>query len=84
MASQKSAGSLNIYCEQLDIKKKCQKSSQLDLQPKADQLRKSLSGDLALAGDLTCQKEVSSWLTAIPLNEHNFSLYKSAFRDALQ
>ena len=33
--------------------------------------------------DLARQKGASSWLTAIPLSEHDFSLYKSAFRDAL-
>ena len=33
--------------------------------------------------DLTCQKGVSSWLTAIPLSEQDLSLYKLAFRDAL-
>ena len=54
-----------------------------DLQSKADQLSKFLSGDLARAVDLACLKGASSWLTAIPLIEHDFSLYKAAFCDAM-
>ena len=54
LTRQKSNGVINVYCEQLDIKKKCQKSSQSNLQLKANQLRKSLSGDLALAVHLAC------------------------------
>ena len=83
LVSEKSAGWLNVYCVQLDIKNKCQKPSRLDLQSKADQLCKSLLGHLALAVDLACQKGASSWLTAIPLSEHNFSLHNSDFPDAL-
>ena len=33
--------------------------------------------------ELASEKGASSWLTALPLTEHSFSLHKGAFRDAL-
>ena len=32
---------------------------------------------------LSCEKECSSWITALPTAKHGFDLHKSAFRDAL-
>ena len=38
---------------------------------------------MQLAMDLSKEKGASSWLTALPLEEHGFTLHKQAFRDAL-
>ena len=38
---------------------------------------------LQLVMDLAQEKGTSSWLTALPLEEHEFTRHKSAFRDAL-
>ena len=38
---------------------------------------------MQLAMDLAQEKGASSWLTALPLEEHCFTLHKSAFRDAM-
>ena len=46
-------------------------------------LRTHLSPPLRFAMDLAWEKGASSWLTALPLREHNFTLPKAAFRDAL-
>ena len=42
-----------------------------------------LSSSLRLALDLAVEKEASTWLTALPLDEYGFALHKSAFQDAL-
>ena len=38
---------------------------------------------MQLAMDLALEKGASSWLTALPLEEHGFALHKPAFRDAM-
>ena len=49
----------------------------------AEKIRESLSPSMQLAMDLAQEKGASSWLTALPLEEHGFSLHKSAFKDAM-
>ena len=39
--------------------------------------------ELKRSVELACEKGASCWLTAIPLEQHGFTLHKSAFRDAL-
>ena len=46
-------------------------------------IRESHTPPLQLLIDLAQEKEVSSWLTALPLKEHGFTLHKSVFQDAL-
>ena len=43
----------------------------------------SLSSPLKKAKELVSEKGASSWLTALPIIDHGFSLHKGAFRDAL-
>ena len=38
---------------------------------------------LRLALDLAVEREASTWLTALPLDEYGFALHKSAFQDVL-
>ena len=46
-------------------------------------LKGNLTGPLKRAVELAQEKGASSWLTALPIQEHGFALHKSAFRDAL-
>ena len=49
----------------------------------AGSIRESLPQPLPLAMDLGNEKGASSWLSALPLEEHKFVLHKTAFRDAI-
>lgn len=49
----------------------------------AADLREHLPADLKRAMDLASEKGASSWLTALPLEEHGFAIHKGAFRDSL-
>ena len=50
---------------------------------KATELNQLLPDTLQRAMDLASEKGASSWLTALPLSEHGFTLHKGAFQDAL-
>ena len=50
----------------------------------AARVKPQLSPDLRRLVDLASQKGASSWLTALPLQEHGFALSKGTFRDALR
>ncbi len=47
------------------------------------ELNQLLPDTLQRAMDLASEKGASSWLTALPLSEHGFTLHKGAFQDAL-
>ncbi len=49
----------------------------------ANKVRDSLPQPQQLAMDLGSEKGASSWLSALPLEEHKFTLHKTAFRDAI-
>ena len=49
----------------------------------ANQLKERLPPCLKQAMELASEKGASSWLTALPITEHGFTLHKGAFRDAL-
>ena len=58
--------------------KNCRSSEEL-----ASALHPQLSLDLQRAREFACLKGASSWLTALPIDEHGFALHKSDFRDAV-
>ena len=45
--------------------------------------QRQLPASLQRCMDLSQEKGASTWLTALPIDKHGFSLHKSAFRDAL-
>ena len=49
----------------------------------ANQLKERLPPCLKRSMELASEKGASSWLTALPITEHGFTLHKGAFRDAL-
>ena len=59
--------------------KKCR--NQLD--DDAARIQSELNAPLKRSVDLAKEKGASSWLTALPLENQGFALYRSAFRDAL-
>ena len=57
---------------------KCEQSMQA-----AVSLRQSLSVSLQRSMDLAQEKDASTWLTTLPIQEFGFALHKRAFQDAL-
>ena len=53
------------------------------LQDAVDTIRSQLPLHSQRCLDLSCEKGASTWLTVLPIQDHGFTLYKSAFRDAL-
>ena len=49
----------------------------------AEEIYKLLPTSLQRSVDLAKEKGASTWLTALPLVEHGFTLHKGAFHDAL-
>ena len=49
----------------------------------SDSVRSRLSPQLQRLFDIANEKDVSSWLTALPISDHGFDLHKRAFWDAL-
>ena len=55
----------------------------LNLSTLSKELLPQLTTRLQMAVGLAQEKGSSSWLTALPVQEHGFSLHKTAFQDAL-
>ena len=66
-----------------DLKKRTHQLNQSAILTTASDLRPQLCDRLKRAMELASEKGASSWLTALPLTEHSFSLHKGTFRDAL-
>ena len=49
----------------------------------AQELKSTLPSDLERVVTTSSEKGASSWLSALPIDEHGFALHKGAFRDAL-
>ena len=49
----------------------------------ADSIYTTLPNSLQKAVEISKESGASTWLTALPLEEHGFTLHKGAFRDAL-
>ena len=49
----------------------------------ADEVKAKLPRHLQRAMELGSEKGASSWLSALPIEDHGFALHKSDFRDAL-
>lgn len=59
---------------------RCRRMNQQD---EASSLKKSFPTTLKKPMELAAEKGASSWLTAVPIEEHSFTLHKQAFKDAL-
>ena len=68
---------------QRDIKASLRSNKRTKMRDDAKILQNELPAPLQRSMELSQEKGASTWLTALPINDHGFALHKSAFRDAL-
>ena len=68
---------------QQDIKAKLCSDKRAKQNEVASNLQSQLPASLQRSMELSQEKGASTWLTALPIEDHGFALHKSAFRDAL-
>ena len=68
---------------QRDIKASLHSNKRTKMRDDAKILQNELPAPLQRSMELSQEKGASTWLTALPINDHGFALHKSAFRDAL-
>ncbi len=74
---------LEVNEEQSTAKAEVRKQKRYQLSSSATHLKPDLPEPLQRAMELLQEKGASSWLTALPIEEFGFALFKGAFRDAL-
>ena len=67
----------------LNLRNSTRRENQLRHNQEAKDMCAQLLLHLKQCVDLAKQKDASSWLTALPLSEHGFSLHKGEFHDAV-
>ena len=75
--------SYSIVNNQMQAKSKIRQENQKRDQDEAQRIYTQLPDRLQKVVTLSRGKGASTWLTALPLTEHGFTLHKSAFHDAL-
>ena len=75
--------SADIQCSLFFRKKEIKQSKCINFSAISKELLSKLSPSLQKAVSLAQEKGASSWLVALPVQEHGFSLHKTAFHDAL-
>ena len=73
----------DIICSQYSREMEIKQSKMSNLSIISKELLSKLTTRLPMAVNLAQEKGASCWLTALPIQEHGFSLHKTAFRDAL-
>ena len=73
----------NIYYEQIGAKNQIRIDNNKQSTTATDQLLPLLPQKLQKSITLARQKGASAWLTCLPIQEHGFTLHKSAFIDAI-
>ena len=68
---------------QQSIKRRIQHSKRTKQKEDASNLQRNLPIPLQRSMELSQEKGASTWLTALPIDEHGFALHKAAFRDSL-
>ena len=69
--------------EVLEAKASIRRSNREYQAQQAESVRGQLSPQLNRLVELAMEKGASSWLSVLPLDDHNFSLHKGAFKDAI-
>ena len=69
--------------EVLEAKASIGQSNRKHQTQQAESIYSRLSPQLKRHVDLAKEKGASSWLSVLPLDDHNFSLHKGAFKDAI-
>ena len=65
------------------IKASLRQEKKQRMEDMSQQVREQLPPAKQRMMDLLCEKRSSSWLSALPLQDQGFNLYKGEFRDAL-
>ena len=73
----------DIFVKQYESKNKVKNQTKERLSMAVRDLMENFSDDMRRSMELASEKGSSTWLTAMPLKEHGFSLHKRAFHDAL-
>ena len=73
----------NCQSVQQDIKAKVRSDKRVKQKEDARNLQRQLPVSLQRSMELSQEKGASTWLTALPIDDHGFALHKSAFRDIL-
>ena len=73
----------NIQSVQSELVSEVSGGNYRNAKQQADELRERLPQDLRRQMECAAEKGASSWLSVLPIQEHNFHLHKSSFRDAL-
>ena len=66
-----------------NIKKTIRKENRQKQEEAAREVYEQLSPQMQRSVDLSKEKGSSSWLTVLPLDDHDLCLHKGEFRDAL-
>ena len=72
-----------IYNDQQRAKQSTHRINRQLINTTAEHLKSKMNSQLAHVVTLASEKGASSWLTALPIDEHGFVLHKGAFREAL-
>ena len=75
--------STNIIDQQLKTKQSTHRISRQLKLATANSVKSKLDDNIRRTVTLASEKGASSWLTALPIEQHGFALHKGAFRDAL-
>ena len=81
--SQTSDFPYETVAEQLEIRSELRRVKKQELTSAVDSVSNDLPVSLKRSVELASEKGASSWLSALPIQEHGFCLHKGAFRDAL-
>ena len=74
---------IQCHAAQQDIKARAHSDKRARQAEEARNLQTQLPVPLQRCMDLSQEKGASTWVTALPIDNHGFALHKSAFRDAL-
>ena len=73
----------SCHSVQQSIKRRIQHTIRTKQKEDAKELQRNLPNHLQRSMELSQEKGASTWLTALPIDEHSFALPKAAFRDSL-
>ena len=73
----------SCFAIQIQLRSEVLATQRKQLQEFANSVYDQLPSKLRSSVELACEKEVSNWLSCLPLRYHGFALHKSAFRDGL-
>ena len=73
----------DCHLVQQNIKRRIQQTKHTKLKEETKNLQSNLPSPLQRSIELAQEKGASTWLTALPIEEHGFALHKAAFKDSL-